>query len=85
MKREPADNQTEKGRQNMTPMLAKATDSDLLTLSELADRLKMHPDTVRGLWRRRAFPGLRIGHRTLRFEYKAVLDALRQTGDQAAQ
>lgn len=56
---------------------------DLLTIDELATRLKMHPDTVRGLWRRRAFPGLRIGHRTLRFEYTAVLDALRRAGDPA--
>ena len=57
---------------------------DLLTLDELATRLKMHPVTVRGLWRRHAIPGLRIGHRTLRFEYGAVLDTLRQAGDPAA-
>ena len=60
------------------------TDGKLLTINELADRLQMHPDTVRGLWRRRAFPGLKIGPRTLRFEYQAVLDALRQAGDPAA-
>jgi hypothetical protein len=60
------------------------TNSDLLTLDELAGRLKMHPVTVRNLWRRRAFPGIQIGHRTLRFEYNAVLEALRQAGDPAA-
>ena len=54
------------------------TGGDLLTLDELADKLKMHKDTVRGLWRRREIPGLKIGHRTLRFDYAAVLDALRQ-------
>ena len=68
----------------MTAQAAATTGGDLLTLDELAHRLKMHPDTVRSLWRRRAFPGLRIGHRTLRFEYDAVLDALRQAGDPAA-
>ena len=66
-------------------MTATATTSgELLTLDELATRLKMHPVTARGLWRRRTFPGLKIGHRTLRFEYGAVLDALRQAGDPAA-
>jgi len=39
---------------------------------------------VRGLWRRRSIPALVIGHRTLRFEYAAVLDALRRAGDPAA-
>ena len=68
----------------MTTQTATAPGGDLLTLNELAARLKMHPDTVRGLWRNHAFPGLRIGHRTLRFEYAAVLDALRRAGDPAA-
>ena len=84
MNTEPAQNQRKKGRQNMTATATATPGGDLLTLDELATRLKMHPDTVRGLWRRRAFPGLRIGHRTLRFEYPAVLDALRQAGDPAA-
>ena len=65
--------------------MATATAGDnLLTLDELATRLRMHPVTVRGLWRRRVIPALRIGHRTLRFEYPAVLDALRTAGDPAA-
>lgn len=59
--------------------------AELLTLDELAARLKMHPTTVRGLWRRRSIPALVIGHRTLRFEYGAVLDALRKAGDPAAE
>jgi hypothetical protein len=58
---------------------------DLLTINELAARLRMHPTTVRGLWRRRVFPGIVIGRRTLRFEYGAVLDALRAAGDPAAE
>jgi hypothetical protein len=84
MRRERPYNQAEKGRQNMTATATAPTGGDLLTINELADRLQMHPDTVRGLWRRRVFPGLVIGHRTLRFEYPAVLDALRRAGDQAS-
>ena len=68
----------------MTATATAAPGGDLLTLDELAHRLKMHPVTVRGLWRRRMIPALRIGPRTLRFEYPAVLDALRTAGDPAA-
>ena len=85
MKKEPLQNQRQKGRQAMTTATATATGDDLLTLDELADRLKLHPVTVRGLKRRGVIPSLKIGHRTLRFEYGAVLDALRQAGDPAAE
>jgi hypothetical protein len=68
----------------MTATATATTGGDLLTLDELANKLRMHPVTVRGLWRRRVIPALVIGHRTLRFEYPAVLDALRQAGDPAA-
>ncbi len=51
---------------------------DLLTLAELATRLKMHPDSVRGLKRRGVIPALSIGHRTLRFSWPDVLAALRE-------
>ncbi len=57
---------------------------DLLTLDELAKRLQIHPVTARGLYRRKKIPGLKIGHRTLRFEYAAVLAALQAAGDPAA-
>ena len=60
-----------------------ATGDDLLTLDELAHKLKLHPVTVRGLKRRGVIPALKLGHRTLRFEYAKVLDALRQAGDTA--
>ena len=84
MKKEPLQNRRQKGRQNMTPQTATATGDHLLTLDELAERLKLHPVTVRGLKRRGVIPALRLGHRTLRFEYDKVLDALRQAGDPAA-
>lgn len=57
---------------------------DLLTIEELAGKLHIHPGTLRGLYRHKKIPGLKIGHRTLRFEYPAVLDALRAAGDPAA-
>lgn len=58
--------------------------NELLTLAELAHRLRLHPDTARSLYRRGVIPGLKLGHRTLRFEYAQVLEALRQAGDPAA-
>jgi excisionase family DNA binding protein len=51
---------------------------DLLTLDELATRLKMHPDTVRRLKREGTIPALVLGHRTLRFSWPDVLASLRQ-------
>ena len=60
--------------------MTQPTDGDLLTINQLAAKLHMHPGTVRGLWRKKAIPGIKIGHRTLRFEYPAVLDALRTAG-----
>lgn len=70
-------NQQQKGRRDMTAQ-PPATDSNLLTLDELARKLRLHPATTRGLWRRRVIPGLKLGHRTLRFSYPEVLDAIRQ-------
>ncbi len=58
-------------------------EGDLLTLDELAHRLKLHPVTVRGMWRKRSIPAIVLGHRTLRFEYGKVLDALRAAGEPA--
>ena len=65
-------------------MQTQAAHDELLTLDDLARRLRLHPTTARGLYRRGVIPGLRIGHRTLRFEYGAVLDALRCADDPAA-
>ena len=58
-----------------------STDNELLTLDELAHRLRLHPDTARGLYRRGVIPGLKLGHRTLRFEYEKVIEALREAGE----
>ena len=58
---------------------------ELLTLDELAQRLKLHPVTVRGMKRRGVIPSLRLGHRTLRFSWPDVLAALEAAGDPAAE
>lgn len=63
---------------------ATATEGNLLTLDELAHKLRMHPDTVRGLKRRGVIPALTIGHRTLRFSWPDVMDTLRRKNDPAA-
>lgn len=64
--------------------MANSAGDELLTLGELAQRLRLHPDTARGLYRRGVIPGIKLGHRTLRFDYNHVLEALRQAGDPAA-
>jgi len=63
--------------------MAPPANDELLTLDELAARLRLHPDTARGLYRRKVIPGIKLGHRTLRFEYSQVLEALRRAGDPA--
>jgi hypothetical protein len=79
MKKQSAYNQHPKGQTMQT-----TTASDLLTLPELAHKLQIHPTTARGLWRRHIIPGLKLGHRTLRFDYQTVLAALTAKGDPAA-
>lgn len=65
-------------------MQASEVSDDLLTIDELAKKLHIHKVTCRTLYRQKVFPGIKIGHRTLRFEYQAVLSALRQANDPAA-
>ena len=60
----------------------KETEMDeLLTLKELAERLRMHPRTVRILWRKRLIPGIRIGKRMLRFDFQHVVEELQRRSD----
>lgn len=58
---------------------------ELLTITEVAQKLKLHPNTARDLYRRHVIPGLKLGHRTLRFNYPEVLAAIRQANDPAAE
>lgn len=57
---------------------------ELLTLAELSKRLRLHPVTTRGLYRRGKIPAIKLGHRTLRFDYQQVLARLQSDGDPAA-
>lgn len=50
--------------------------TELLTCAELAERLKVHPRTIRRFCKTGKIPAIRLGHRTVRFEYSAVLEAL---------
>ena len=68
----------------MTTATAAAPGDGLLTLDELSTRLRLHPTTTRGLWRRRVIPAIVIGHRTLRFSWPNVLAALQAANDPAA-
>ena len=58
--------------------------AELLTINEVAQKLKLHPKTTRDLYRRGVIPGLKIGHRTLRFSYPDVLQAIQEANDPAA-
>ena len=49
-----------------------------ITLEELSKRLSVSVSTARGLYRRKIIPGLKAGHRTLRFNYPEVIEALKR-------
>ncbi len=49
-------------------------DGELLTVDQAAERLQMHPDTVRRLLRDGQLPGVKIGAR----QWRVPADALRQ-------
>jgi excisionase family DNA binding protein len=52
-------------------------DENLITIEELSGRLSCSVSTARGLYRRKVIPGMKLGHRTLRFSYPEVIEALR--------
>ena len=49
----------------------------LITTRELAERLGFRPDTIRRWAREDRIPSLRVGEKTLRFDFADVLSALR--------
>ncbi len=69
-------------RQNGGNFLTIQANEGLLTINDLARRLQITPDTARELYRRKVIPGIKLGHRTLRFEYVAVIQALRNLEQQ---
>ena len=50
--------------------------TELLTTQELATRLRVSPETVRGWARRGLIPTLRISPKVIRYDLAAVLAAL---------
>ena len=57
--------------------------TDLLTARDLAERLRVSPETVREWARRGCIPALRLSPKALRFDAKAVLAALSATSAKA--
>lgn len=51
--------------------------NELLTASELADRLRVKPGTVREWTRQGRIPAVRITQKVLRYDYSEVLKSLR--------
>lgn len=53
--------------------------TELLTARELAKRLRVSPETVRGWARRGSIPTLRLSPKVIRYNAEAVLAALSTT------
>lgn len=53
---------------------------ELVTAEEIAERVRVQPDTVKGWGRRGIIPAVRISRQTVRFDLDAVLQALRNRG-----
>lgn len=51
--------------------------SQLLTAEELAARLRVSPDTIKVWAREKRIPTVRLGHKTLRFDFAEVMRAVR--------
>lgn len=51
--------------------------SQLLTKSELASKLNLHPNTVTNLERRGVIAGIHIGTGTVRYDYSEILKNLK--------
>ena len=57
--------------------------SEFLTAEELAERLRVQPNTVREWSRKRKIPVVRVSRKVVRFDWGAVLDALIRDVDTA--
>ncbi len=49
---------------------------EFLTAEEMADRLRLRPDTVRSWARRGLIPSVRLSSKVVRFEPGAVIEAM---------
>ncbi len=50
--------------------------TELLTAEELAERLRVRPDTVRGWARRGLIPKVQLSPKVIRFDPRAVVEAM---------
>jgi hypothetical protein len=64
-------------RRRNLPMPAQVA-NDLIDAKELGRRLMMRPKPVLALARRGEIPCIRVSRKVIRFDYRAVLDALRR-------
>jgi len=53
---------------------------EFLTAAELAERLRVRPDTVRRWMRAGRIPVLRVSEKVVRYDYGEVIEALRARG-----
>lgn len=53
-------------------------DGELLTVEQAAEKLKMHPDTIRRLLRDGQLPGIKLGKRQWRIPSKALDDYIQR-------
>jgi excisionase family DNA binding protein len=56
------------------------SDTELLTVDQLADRLHIRPRTVQTWARRGRIPTIKLSAKVVRFDWRAVLAALRNQG-----
>ena len=52
--------------------------SELVTAEEIAERLRVRPETVRGWAREGRIPSLRISHKIIRYDPEAVINTLKE-------
>lgn len=50
---------------------------ELLTADEVADRLRVQPSTIRRWTQEKKIPAVRLTPKVVRYEFDAVVDALR--------
>jgi len=51
---------------------------ELISIKQLAEKLGIHADTVRALYRKKQITGIKIGYRTLRFDFEQVVKELKE-------
>ena len=56
-------------------------DTELLTLDQLADRLHVRPRTVRAWVRQGRIPAVKLSPKVVRFDWEAVLTAIRDRAE----